>query len=329
MHLSINTYGCSIRRHKGRFRVASESAGEQFFSAHLVESITLTNACIISTDAILLALEHQIPITFIDKKGKPLGRFWSPHYGSIATIRRRQLEWKAEAAGGSWLLSQLMLKGERQIAVLRQLKPRRPAVAEGVSRSIAYIQKQLKQLQSLQPAAADELAAHLRGLEGSISRAYFSAISPALPAAYHFKKRSQRPATDRFNALLNYLYGMLYHQVEGCLLNTGLDPYLPLMHRDAYAKPTFVYDAIEPFRPWADQVAIDLCKAKSLKGKHFVPYKTGVWLSDKGRAIAIPAFQHYLAAKARQKGKRQSRHALMQQHFTQLAQQLLKGALLE
>lgn len=41
------------------------------------------------------------------------------------------------------------------------------------------------------------------------------------------------------------IYGMLYHSVETVLLRAGLDPYLPLLHRDAYGKPAFVYDFIQ------------------------------------------------------------------------------------
>jgi CRISPR/Cas system-associated endonuclease Cas1 len=38
---------------------------------------------------------------------------------------------------------------------------------------------------------------------------YFATLSALLPEQYKFKNRNQ-PATDIFNAMLNYAYGILY-----------------------------------------------------------------------------------------------------------------------
>ena len=75
---------------------------------------------------------------------------------------------------------------------------------------------------------------------------------------WKFENRNFKPALDRFNCVLNYLYGMLYAQVELALVKVGVDPSLGIMHVDRYNRPTMVYDFIEPYRQWADQVAMDL-----------------------------------------------------------------------
>ena len=46
----------------------------------------------ISSQAVVLALEHNIDIIFLDIYGDPMGRIWFSKMGSTALIRRRQLE---------------------------------------------------------------------------------------------------------------------------------------------------------------------------------------------------------------------------------------------
>ena len=61
-------------------------------SAHKVQSILITTAAHLSTDAIELAAQHNIDLTFLDRRGDPYARVWQTKMGSTAAIRRRQLE---------------------------------------------------------------------------------------------------------------------------------------------------------------------------------------------------------------------------------------------
>lgn len=79
-----------------------------------------------------------------------------------------------------------------------------------------------------------ECAPQLRGWEGAASKAYFDAYSAFLPEDFRFSCRSQHPALDPVNALLNYGYGILYGRIEGELIKTGIDPYVGVLHRDNY-----------------------------------------------------------------------------------------------
>src|SRR5438270_7396267 len=98
MQLVINTFGASLRKQGDRFLV---KAGDKEFavSAHKVQSILLTTAAHLSTDAIELAIAHNIDLVFLDRYGDPYARVWQTKLGSTATIRRRQLE-VAEAPEG-------------------------------------------------------------------------------------------------------------------------------------------------------------------------------------------------------------------------------------
>jgi len=115
-----------------------------------------------------------------------------------------------------------------------------------------------------------------------------------LPQEFKFEKRSRRPATDYFNAALNYLYGMTYSIVESGVFAKGLDPFIGYMHTDNYQKTSLVFDLIEPIRPLIDSLLIDLCIEHLLDDTHFIQKQHGFWVNKKGKRILIPAFNEYL-----------------------------------
>ena len=137
------------------------------------------------------------------------------------------------------------------------------------------------------------VAERFRGQEGTASRLYFQELGRLLDPALGFRGRTGRPAFDPFNALLNYLYGMLYTSVHLALLKSGLDPYMAVLHADQYGgKPTMAYDFIEPYRPWADQVALELAFSGVAASPDFFrtdPDDRGLWLDSKGKSAVIDA----------------------------------------
>ena len=66
-------------------------------SADKVDSILITTAATINTDAIEFAVENNIDIVFLDFNKNPYGRVWHSKLGSTTLIRRRQLEAEASA----------------------------------------------------------------------------------------------------------------------------------------------------------------------------------------------------------------------------------------
>lgn len=61
---------------------------------------TATN---ISHEVISVAIQHNTEILFIDRKGFPIGRVWSHHFGSISTIRKNQLAFAQSTTGIDWI----------------------------------------------------------------------------------------------------------------------------------------------------------------------------------------------------------------------------------
>lgn len=325
MQLVIQSFGASLHRKQEAFEVVQK--GEKTKVSPLkLRSIVLSKGARISSDAVLLAIEHEIEILFTDRGGLPLGRVWSPRFGSVSTIRRKQLSFSQDREGLWWLMREVLLpKMQAQAALLRSLCRDRPAKAEQLEEGAAALLAFAEKAENLKLGDLHQAKQSLRGLEGNASRLYFQNLSFVLPGLYRFERRSRRPARDMFNCCLNYLYGMLYSNVEGALIKAGLDPYLGILHRDDYNRPVLVYDLIEKYRVWADQVLLQLCFRRMLKREMFSVEGTpeAYWLEDSGKRLVIPAMNDYLEEVVQLNQKRRSRLVHLQDDAHRLAQYLL------
>lgn len=90
MELVLNTFGTSLNRDNEGF-VITHKDGKQRLPVVGIKSIQISRGAQITSDAVMLAIENEIEILFMDKSGKPVGRVWIPKYGSISTIRKGQL----------------------------------------------------------------------------------------------------------------------------------------------------------------------------------------------------------------------------------------------
>jgi CRISPR-associated protein Cas1 len=301
MQLYIDSYGAYLGVKHGRFYVRTASRSTQLIAVRLVNAIFLTQSTSISTNAMLLAIAHDIPIILVDSINHPVGQVWSGQFGSICTIRKQQSLFCQQQAGLEWIRQCLCQKIANQLLLLEQLQAAVATsdFADERQKAIAIAQKMKQNIAEYSfdtPLLEhSSIIASFRGWEGIASRHYFRAISAALPADFAFPFRSRRPALDPFNALLNYLYGILYAMVELALMKAGIDPYMGIMHADEYNKPTMVYDFIEPYRYWADAVAVRLCQGNSLSIAFFEQDEAkGCLLGSAYRAIVVNSFMKFM-----------------------------------
>jgi CRISPR-associated protein Cas1 len=292
MQLVINTFGASLRKEGDRFLV---QAGDKKFavSAHKVQSILLTTAAHLSTDAIELASLHNIDLVFLNKYGDPYARVWQTKLGSTATIRRRQLEAAEGPEGLAFAREWVQTKLRHQVEFLEELSHRRPESGTAFENPLATLRDCLAKVGQL-TGTLEEQRGSLMGLEGSAGRAYFSCLGQLVPEAYRFTGRSRHPAQDEFNALLNYAYGVLYSLVEKACICAGLDTYLGFLHTDNYGKKSLVFDLIEPFRIWGDRAGLLLFTGRRVQKDYFEEVPGGVALNQQGRAFFIGYFNERL-----------------------------------
>lgn len=292
MQLVINTHGAALRREGERFVV--QAGGRRVeLSAHKVHSILFAAGAVLTTDAVRLAIEHNIDILFLDEYGEPTGRVWSPKLGSVATIRRRQLEAGAGPEGLTLALEWVSAKVRRQEEFLCELLGRRPGSEADNAGALAGLRACRDNLAAL-TGTLEQRRGTVMGLEGTAGRLYFEALGRLMPADYRFAGRSRQPAKDGFNAALNYCYGVLYGLVERSAVCAGLDPFIGFLHTDNYGKPSLIFDLIEPFRVWAEKTAALLFTGRRAKADWFEAVPGGVALSKDGRSAVLESLNKRL-----------------------------------
>lgn len=317
MQLVLNKYGISLSVKDGLFRVKHDDK-EQKIPIEKIQSIILHRAAQITSDVFFEAIDHEIDILFFNKIGKPQGRIWSHKYGSISTIRKNQVRFAQGSAGAKWIKELITNKVGNQVALLLTVGKPDGTTEREIRKAIDKLQGYLEKIKMLKIENIQDVAPKLRGWEGNCSRLYFRCISNNLPEQYRFEERSQHPAFDMFNALLNYAYGILYSKIEGVMIMAGIDPYVGVMHRDEYNRPVLVFDAIENFRVWADFVVVNLCMQQIIFKEFFEIENSVYYLNGQGKRILIQSFNDYFDEVTGLKGVQRSRN----QHLVIFAQKL-------
>ena len=325
MELILNTYGVSLNRDNEGFVVTTKD-GKQRIPADGIKSIQISRGAQITSDAVMLAVEHEIEIIFMDRSGNPIGRIWSPKYGSISSIRKGQLNFTFTHDAVDWIKSVIAQKIENQQALMLLLNTQGNTEEDlEINKSIRRLDDYRNKVMRLDGDVVSDIAAPLRGWEGQSSRIYFSTMNFFLPEAFRFKQRSQHPAMDVTNAFLNYGYGLLYGKIEGLLIKAGVDPYIGILHRDEYNRPVMVYDIIELYRVWVDYVVYTLIAQNAITDEFYSIQKDGsYWLESLGRRILIQSLNDFLDEKISQKGVTRSRLIQMNLYIQDLAQKLKK-----
>lgn len=296
MELIINNYGVSLSRDNEGF-VITNADGRQRVPASGITSIQISRGAQITSDAVLLAVENEIEVLFNDRTGKPMARIWSPKYGSVATIRKGQLAFTFSPDAVGWIKEILCKKIENQQALLLMLSTENgdEVQKKHVNKTINRLEDYCNKIRSVSGRVVSDVSPTLRGWEGLSSKIYFSMINEFIPEEYRFEKRTQHPATDVANAMLNYGYGLLYGKIESALIKAGIDPYIGVMHRDDYNRPVLVYDVIEIYRVWIDYVVVQLLSQRVITDEHYSVRSDGsYWMEALGRRILIQSVNDYL-----------------------------------
>jgi len=320
MELILNTFGTSLNRDNEGF-VVTHKDGKQRIPAEGITSIQISRGAQITSDAVLLAIEREIEVLFTDKSGNPIGRIWSPKYGSISTIRKGQLNFSFSHDAVVWIKEIILKKIENQQALILMMQPEQQIEQWQVDKAINRLEDYRNKITGLDGDIVSDIAATLRGWEGVSSRIYFEMLNLYIPEHLRFEQRSQHPALDPVNALLNYGYGLLYGKIEGALIKAGIDPYVGIMHRDNYNRPVLVYDVIEIFRIWIDYVVYSLVIQDVITDEYYSIKPDGsYWLEPLGRRVLIQSVNDYLEEVVDVKGVARSRGTQITLYAQRLAQ---------
>lgn len=325
MELVINTYGTSLNRDNEGF-VITTSEGRQRVPAEGIKSIQISKGAQITSDAVMLAVEREIEVLFMDRSGNVIGRIWSPRYGSVSTIRKGQLNFSLSHQSIDWIKEVISQKVENQQALLLAMTAEDTPTHNRVNTAIRRLEDYRNKVKQIDGEVISDISSTLRGWEGLASKIYFEALNLFLPEEYRFEKRTQQPAMDVANAMLNYGYGILYGKVEGALIKAGIDPYIGVLHRDDYNRPVLVYDVIELYRVWVDYVVYTLLAQQAVSEEYYSVRSDGsYWLETLGRRVLIQSLNDYLEEVVDVKGMQRSRSHQIFLYAQSLAQKFKKA----
>jgi len=136
----------------------------------------------------------------------------------------------------------------------------------------------------------------LRGIEGDAAETYFSVFDELIISQkedFKFVGRNRRPPLDNVNAMLSFIYTVLYHDMISALECVGLDAAVGFMHRDRPGRLSLALDLMEEFRSFfADRLVLSLINRKEITSESFTKTSTGaVIMNDNARKTLITSYQ--------------------------------------
>ena len=330
MQLYITTYGSFLHIKDGMFQVKYTDEGGETVKKKIppkkVSAIVLDKGTSLTYEAVKTALSHNIDIVFAEGDGAPIGRVWHSKLGSTTRIRKRQLEASMSTEAIPWVKKWVTDKINNQIDFIKELKKHRKAKAGQINDVLEKMESLIQKIEKLEGETVADIADSIRGYEGTAGRYYFGLLSSLLSKEYQFKGRSYRPAEDPFNAFLNYGYGILYSRIEKAIMIAGLDPYVGFLHRDDYNQTSFVFDFIEPYRPFVDLTVYRLFSGKKINKDHYYEITNGIGLTKEGKKLIVENFiQRFDTDKIRYRGRNQTRMNAIQQDAHTFANKLIEN----
>ncbi len=246
----------------------------------------------VTTGLLRACTQRRIPVVFCSAGG---------HYQS--TLRpdsRRHFETAArqfarhQALGESGRLDLARRVVAAKLASYQQwLHDSRGIAAREVASALRDIENSLDQAANVES---------LRGREGEGARRVFACIQ-TLIAVPEFASASRLPheKPDRFNALMDFAYWLLFSRMNVLVRGMGLSPYLGFLHSHKDYYESLVYDLMEPFRYRLDRLVINSLHLRSIRPEHFEqPAPDQPWrMTKQGMSSIVELFERDLATQRR------------------------------
>lgn len=261
---------------------------------HMIGGIVCFHRAGMSPALMAACAESGVAISFLTPHGRFQARVEGPRTGNVLLRRAQYRAADDPALAVPFARGVVAAKAANQRTVVRRALRDHGDGMPAAARA-ALVEAELRLGDSARRAALATELASLRGIEGEAAHAYFAAFGHLVrvdDAAFRFGGRSRRPALDRLNALLNFLYAMLGHDCRSALESVGLDPQVGLFHADRPGRASLALDLIEEFRPvLADRLVLSLINRRQLSAADFIVEEGGaVTLKDDARKAVLVAW---------------------------------------
>lgn len=302
--------------------VVKDSYGkENKIPKETIDILILQNECSISSKAIVLAIENDIPIILLDGIGRTIGKFWNCNYSKNSILRKNQYKYLDSKLGleiiKNWIIKKIISQREH----LEKIEKYRKNLE--FTKEKDTINNSLEKIGSIIEELCD-VREKIMGYEGAASRAYYLAISKSLPERWNFNEREYQNSKNPYNLILNYLFGMLYVRCETELVKVGLDPYVGILHSDGDNKKSLLYDYIEQFRFLAWDIAYSMFSRKKVALSDFEEKDGKIEISKELRKELAHRFYQKLSQNLEIKNQILNYKELIKLEAKELAQKLEK-----
>ena len=189
----------------------------------------------------------------------------------VTNLSLRPVFFESNSAESNFLLRQRQYTlSKEDISIAKVL------VSNKIANQLSLLQKtRLKDEQTLKAKAVCERALmlvekqkeynKLMGLEGGVSKAFFSAYFQT----NGWKARQPRVKNDAINATLDIGYTILFNYIECFVRMFGFDVYVGVYHRLWFRRKSLICDLIEPFRCIIDKTVRTAFNRKQFSNKDF------------------------------------------------------------
>lgn len=297
--LYLNTPGLRVGRKEELLVVKEEDKVVQEIRIGDVSHVALFGNIQISTQAVQILCEKEVPISYFSMGGWFYGMTRGHELKNVFT-RMEQFRLARDPLARLALAQKFVhgkIRNHRTMLMRSHLEPPAPIIAK------------LKALSESALKARSE--PELLGTEGAAAQFYFSVFSGMLKAEdayaecederqpalrFNFSGRNRRPPTDPVNAMLSLAYSLLAKDCTLAAMAVGFDPYIGFYHQPRFGRPSLALDVMEEFRPLiAESVVLTAINNRMLLPRHFVRAGDAVNLSTAGRKLFFQAYDQRMS----------------------------------
>lgn len=303
--LYLMSSGSSARKAGPRIVIEKNSEVLGRLPIRSIDGVVVGRNAQLSTQTMFELMEQRVPIFYLDGNGKIVGHF--VHEKQSATRLLRQLEIFRDASRQLDLSREIVAE---KISNQRDLLKRYEKSVDAEKLNLAT--KTLKQTAA--KLSALKTLDELRGAEGIASKNYFATFPVLLDQSrWPWTERSQHPAKDPVNALLNYGYAFLEREVRVAVALCAMDARIGFFHSNDGRKDSLIFDLMELFRqPIIDRFVLNLLNKRMIQPDHFSQPENECRLSNDGRFIFCNRYEEYMAKVYREYGGKNSRDMIVE-----------------
>ncbi len=257
-----------------------------------ISSIVCFGNIIISPPLMGYCTKNGVTISFLSIYGRFIARVQGPVAGNVL-LRKEQYRISDDLERSAVIARSCVLAkvSNCRTLIMKAARDHPEVIDKEDAKKVA---KKLKK--NMDDLSSENRLDIVRGIEGESAKNYFSFFDQCIIAQkkdFFFRERNRRPPMDRINALLSFVYTMLYHDIRSALETCGLDPAAGFLHRDRPGRMSLALDIMEEFRPFfADRLVLSLVNLQKVRGKEFSVSSSGaVRMNDKCKKTVVTSYQ--------------------------------------